>query len=232
MAEKYTSLKVILDKLLRNSLLEGLSYEAVIDYTISFMEIVGVPGNFTEELFEDKIINYRVKLPCDYIEDIQLLINNIPARYATDTFHKQYKRIDDNTFNKTPADYTFIIENGYVFTSVKDGNLKMVYNAINTDEEGYPMIPDNSKFIRALEWYCKLQYYTVLWERGKITDKVFYHTESEYCWAVGACETDMNKLDLSKAESLFNSFRTLLIRDNEFSKRFINNGAKELIKNK
>lgn len=40
----------------------------------------------------------------------------------------------------------------------------------------------------------------------------------------------MKRLSLAKAESFFNSFRTLIPRDNEFSKRFMNTGNKEFIK--
>ena len=239
MAEKYVSIKVILDRLLRNPMLEGISFESVVDYTVDFMGILGVPGTFEDKPFTDKICNYKVKLPCDFIEDIQVLINNIPARYATDTFHKSYDcstdyikepHVSNYHYSNRPADSTFAIQGNYIFTSTKDGDLKMMYRAIHTDEEGYPMIPENSKFLRALEWYCKVQFYTLLWERGKLPDKVLSHTEQEYVWAVGACDTDMNKLSLSKAESFFNSFRTLIIRDTEFKNRFINNGAKELIR--
>jgi len=57
MAEQnYISLKVIVDKLKRNPLLSDLTFETVIDYTVDFMRIVGVPN-----MFEDKVIIVPVK---------------------------------------------------------------------------------------------------------------------------------------------------------------------------
>ncbi len=42
----------------------------------------------------------------------------------------------------------------------------------------------------------------------KLDGNKFSKIEQDYYWAVGQWETDSRKLNLSKAESLFNSFRT------------------------
>ena len=139
------SLKVILDRLLRNSLLRDLQYEAVIDYTVDFFRVVGVPSIYEDKAYEAKIENYRAALPCDFIEEIQVLLSESPratantfytARYATDTMHKHYNclKINHNT------DFTFSINNSYMFTSIEKGCVQMNYKAIPVDEEGYPMI--------------------------------------------------------------------------------------------
>ena len=54
--------------------------------------------------------------------------------------------------------------------------------------------------------------------------------QQEYAFAAGAAETDALRLNLSKAESFFNSYRTLIIRDNEFKRGWINDGHKEILK--
>ena len=56
MATQYTNLRVILNRLLRNPLLSDLTLELVIDYTIDFVQIVGLINNF-----EDKVISLKVK---------------------------------------------------------------------------------------------------------------------------------------------------------------------------
>lgn len=232
--ERYESLKIILDRLLRNSVLNGISYESVIDYTIDFIEIVGIPSVYNDKIYEAEIDNYRVSLPCDFIEDIQILLcnnksNNFKtARQATDTFHEYMSCM--NKKNIIHSDYTYSINRNFIFTSLEAGRLKMAYRAILTDDEGYPMLPSSRVFQEALEWYIKYKYYTILWEEGRLEDKRLDNTKQEYAWAVGRLETDMRKLSLSKAESFFNSFRTLIPRDNEFSKRFANNGIKEILR--
>ena len=49
MATKYVSIKLIMDKLLRHPMLQGLSLEAAVDYAVDFMRIVGCPAIFTEK---------------------------------------------------------------------------------------------------------------------------------------------------------------------------------------
>ncbi len=77
---KYTSVKTVFDQALRNPLLNGLSFEAMVDYTISFLHIVGVPAEFVDKLYTVDYDNYRAPIPEDFVECNQLLIDNIVAR--------------------------------------------------------------------------------------------------------------------------------------------------------
>ena len=230
MAKQYESIKIISDRLLRNNVMQGLSFESVIDYTLDFLDIVGIPSMFINNYYEAKIENYRVKLPCDFVEEKQILIgtgcNTYPSREATDTFHEHYSNMKVKAVGNTHS-----INNNYIFTSIEKGLLQMSYLAIKVDEDGYPMIPSNRPFLNALEWFIKYKYYTILWEEGRLEDKKLENAKQEYAWAVGQCETDFHRLTLSRAESFFNSFRTLIPRDSEFNNRFMNNGHKEYIKN-
>lgn len=239
MAAQYISLKVIGDRLNMNPLMGNLGYDAIVRYTVDFMDIVGVPNMFVEKPYKEKIVRYRAPLPCDFGEEIQILINGQPARVATDTFHTQYYCFEHKSsvcgcrkqhgLNK-PIDPTYQIQAGWITTSIDSGKIAMVYRAILTDEEGYPMIPSNSPFLNALEWYIKYKYYTILWENGKLEDKRLENTKQEYAWAVGQCETDMKMMSLGNAETFYNMFMTLLPRTNEFNKRFVHTGTKEYIK--
>lgn len=99
-AEKYVSLKVVADKLLRNPLLDGISFEAILDYTIDFLHIVGVPADFIDKLYTKEFSDYRAELPDDYVECTQLLIDGKSARWATDTFHTHYGEMETvNNYN-------------------------------------------------------------------------------------------------------------------------------------
>lgn len=225
MSERYINIRIILDRIMRHPLLQSLSLETVVDYTVDFMRIVGVPRMFGDKTELIEIIEHRGKLPCDWYETIQVKDTKSCKclRYASDTFH-----LSKNA--PKPADSTFTIQGDLLYTSIKSSVLEMSYRAILVDEEGYPMVPENSVFYRALEAYIKKQHFTILFDLSKITSQSFQQAQQDYAWAVGACETEFNKLDLSKAENLFNSFRTLIIRDSEFSRGFTNNGAKEMLK--
>lgn len=221
------NIRIILDKIMRHPLLQDISLETAIDYTVDFIRIVGVPTMFENKVEKVTLNNYRCKLPCDFNKMIQvrLLKGSNPAfRYSTDSFH--FTSGDKSTH----TDLTYKIQGCLLYASVENDDIELSYEAISVDNEGYPIIPDNSSFTRALEAYIKLQKFNILFDLAKITLQVYENAKTQYSWAVGDCQSEFNRLSLDQAESFFNSWKTLLIRDNEHSKGFINNGSKEHIK--
>lgn len=228
MANSYTNIRLILDKILRHPLLQDVTLEQAIDYTIDFMRIVGSPQIFEDKIINIDIENYKGILPEDFYEVIQIrnIINgkaSISFRYTTDNFHLSDNKSDN-------INLTYKIQNNIIHTSIKDGTIELSYKAILVDDEGFPLIPDNSNFTRALELYIKKQVFTILFDLGKISPNSYNNVLQEYAWAVGSCESEFQRLTIDKAESFFNSWRTLLIRDTEHKSGFINNGSKEYIK--
>ena len=128
------------------------------------------------------------------------------------------------------TDLTYKIQGNIIYTSIKEGEIEVAYLAIATDSEGYPLLPDNSSYTRALELYIKKQWFTILFDLGKIGPAVLQNTQQEYAWAVGDCQSEFNRLSIDKAESFFNSWRTLILRDSEHRTGFRNNGTKEVLK--
>lgn len=229
MAEQYTNMRLILDKLLRHPLMQDLSLESAVDYTVDFMRIVGMPNMFIEKTEIVEIQNYRAMLPCDYYQMIQVRSTKegkFAFRYSTDTFHMSKCK----DCNREPVDLTYKIQGNMIYTSIEKGEIELSYEAIATDSEGYPLLPDNSSFTRALQLYIKKEWFTVLFDVGKISPAVLQNTQQEYAWAVGDCQSEFNRLSLDKAESFFNSWRTLIIRDNEHKYGFKHNGSKEYLR--
>lgn len=227
MAQSYTNIRIILDKIMRHPLMQDISLETAVDYTIDFMRIVGVPSMFTEKTKVLNIEMYRALLPDDYHQMIQVRKVDGPAfRYSSDSFH-----ISDNKDTSKPiTDLTYKIQGSIIYTSMEKGEIEISYQSIDTDDEGYPLLPDNSSFTRALELYIKKQWFTVLFDLGKISNAVLQNVQQEYAWVVGDCQTEFNRLSIDKAESFYNSWRTLIIRDTEHRTGFINNGTKERLK--
>lgn len=98
------------------------------------------------------IENYRALLPCDYSQMIQVRKLNGPTfRYSSDSFHMSECRASREEF----TDLTYKIQGNIIYTSIKEGEIEVAYLAIATDSEGYPLLPDNSSYTRALELYIK-----------------------------------------------------------------------------
>lgn len=228
MSEQYTNIRLILDKILRHPLMQDLSLESAVDYTVDFMRIVGVPNMFMEKTEILEIEKYRAMLPDDYYQMIQVRkVKGGTFRYSTDTFHMSES---EEPNDRNISDFTYKIQGNIIYTSMEDGEIEISYQSIATDEEGYPLLPDNSSFTRALGLYIKKEHFTTLFDMGKIQATVLNQALQDYAWAVGDCQTEFNRLSLDKAESFYNSWRTLIMRDTEHRTGFINNGTKERLK--
>ena len=231
MAEQQQSIKVIFDKIMRHPLLQDLSIETIVDYSIDFMRIVGVPSMFEEKVEKAEVINYRASLPCDYYQMIQIRAldpnyNILGAfRYSSDSFHMSDTKPEY-------ADYSYKIQGNIIYLSVPNGLIEIAYQAIPIDSDGYPLIPDNSSFTRALEAYIKKQHFTILFDLGKIGNGPLAQVQQDYAWAVGDCQSEFNRLTIDKAESFYNSWRTLIIRSSEHRTGFLHNGTQEKLKMK
>lgn len=226
---KYISIKEILDNLLDHPMLREVSFERAVNYTQSFMRIVGCPKIFEEKTAIIEIEDYRGVLPCDFNEIIQVRTHNTcddnykVFRYSTDNFHMSENKQDS-------FDLTYKIQGNVIFTSMKEGTIEIAYNAFAIDSEGYPLIPDNSAFIRALELYIKKQCFTVLFDLGQINQAVYRQVCQDYAWAVGAAQSDLIRPTIDQMQAITNSLNTLIWRTTEHNNGFVNNGSAEKIK--
>lgn len=230
MAETYINIRRTLDSLLRHPLMQDISLETVVDYTVEFFDIMGVPNMFEEKNEILQVKDYRAVLPCDYSSMIQ--VRNTDGnifRYTTDSFHlSKIKHLDNET--RDFKDLTYKVQGGIIYTSLKECEIEISYEAIATDDEGYPLLPDNGSFTRALELYIKKKWFTIQFELGKVTQQVLQNIQQEYAWAAGDCQTEFNRLSLDKAESFYNTWKSMIIRDTEHKSGFKNTGTKERIK--
>lgn len=237
MAERYTNIRVIMDRITKHPMLRDIPFETMVDYTIDFIEKVGCPAMFEEKTAVLHIHDYRAKLPCDYVNMVQVRCvhhagplhgKHLAYRYSTDSFHLSNEKHKPIVGKDT--DLTYKIQGCIIYTSTKEADIEIAYEAIATDVEGLPLVPDNRVFAKALELFIKKEWFTMLFDTGQIQGPVLNQALQDYSFAVGQCESEFQRLSLDKAESFFNSWRTLIERDTEHRKGFINNGAKEYLR--
>lgn len=223
--EKYISIKEVLDRALRHPLLQDLSFETAVSYTLDFLRIVGAPKIFEDKLVTLEVEDYRAELPCDWISTIQVResCSKDGLRATTDNFYLQNDP-------EPPYEYTFKIQGNIIYTNMREGLLDLAYKAIATDEEGYPLIPDEPSFVRALEQYIKKQWFTILFDLGKVSPAVLQNTQQEYAFYVAQAQNRMVMPDTSEMEAITNMWTRLLQRTNDFKTGFKHIGSKEFVK--
>lgn len=201
---KYISVRQILDDLLADDMMRGLSLERAVNYAAEFMQVVGMPPEFENKVEKVEIENWRGKLPCDLYEIVQV---KDPKGFAYISAEGSFG--NRNHPEQYPA-FTYRVKGDIIFTSTKSIDLLVSYLAIPTDDYGFPLIPENAAYIRALELYIQKRYFTILFNNGKINQNVLANTQQEYAFYVGQAQSDLIRPSLDQMESIKNMWTTLI----------------------
>lgn len=225
MANRYVNLQIILDRILRDSLFIGLTYEAVVDYYIDFLDIVMSPDMFQKKFANLEVKDYRVTLPEDFFLLELITISGRPIRENTDPYANFYKELDLANNKQLVAEPTYKIEGGTLYTSVKEADVELSYYAVPMID-GQIAVPGEGTFLRAFQRYVEAEFLKILYRNNRIDRSILDHAEQQYYFAVGQYETSSRRLDLGKAESFFNAWNQLILSRDYFSTRFKNMGRK------
>lgn len=223
----YVNIREVLSRILRHPLLQETNLEQALQYTLDFIGIFGFPGFYTDKEEDIEIKDYKGSLPCDLISInmVKECKRNIPLRSMTGMFNPGGKYYHDLLHEPQ-----FKTQGRTIIVSFKCGKIHISYKAIPVDDEGYPMLIDNPKYLKALELYIKCQAFGILFDMGKITQQVLNHNEQEYAWAAGQLQEEFNTPSVSEMESITNMLNQLIVRNNEFIYSFERLGNKEFNK--
>lgn len=220
---QYTSIKTILDRLLRHPLLQDLDLETAIQHTVDFISIVGLPKFYQNKEVELEVKDYRAVMPCDLVAINMVKHKNRALRHMTDVF---------NPTGHCNSSYeeSFKTQHNIIYTSFKEGLIQVSYKAIPVDCNGWPLLIDNSNFLKALEEYIKLEHFTILFDCGKLNVAQLQNQQIRYGQRVSQVQSEFVIPSVSEMESITRMFNTLIPRQIEFDNGFKNLGNREYIK--
>ncbi len=222
---QYINIREVLSRILRHPMLQDLGLEAAIQYSIDFIRIMGLPSVFEEKQCSVEIHDFRGPLPCDLVSIIQVRDHKSKEylRGMTDSFNGDSEGIKSFSSFKT--------QGKLIYTSSKEGEVDISYRAIKTDGEGLPMLPDDPVFLRALELYIKKQYFTILFDCGKLASAaILQNTQQEYAFAAGQCQNKFTIPSISEMQSITAMMHQLVPKLDEFNNGFKTIGDKEYIR--
>ena len=216
----YISIRQILDDLLADDMMKGLSLERAVNYAVEFTRVVGMPNNFEKKVETIHIENHRGLLPCDFYEVIQV---SKPKGFAYLNAEGSFNRPGNQNLP------TYTIKGNIIFTSTKDEDVCVAYNAIKVDSDGFPLIPDNGSFARALELYIQKRYFTILFNSSKIPYNVLQNIQQEYAFYVGQAQTALIRPNIDQMESIKNMWNTLIPKMHKHAEGFKTINAPEVL---
>ena len=113
---------------------------------------------------------------------------------------------------------------------MQEGEVLVSYKAIPVDDEGKPLLLNNSTYLKALEMYIKVEVFTILYDEDKIKPGPLQNAQQQYAWAVGKLQSEMTIPSESEMESICRSWTTMIQRTTEFDSGFRNNGNREYLR--
>lgn len=208
MRDRSISIRVLMDNITSHPLMKDIPDETIVRYVVEFIRVMGCPYLMDDKTADIEIDDHRGALPCDFFDEVSVRgEHGEPFVTASGTFGE----------GDTPS---YRIQGGVIHTSIPCGRVQLSYRAIEEDEDGYPLIPDDSISLRAMEAYVKKQWFTVLYDLGKINVSILLNAKQDYAWCAGQCHSHQHKVSVDKMEAIRRSLSTLHQRSNEHLRQF------------
>lgn len=207
-------------------------------YSTGNFETSGDPSDISDNLAttpaESDIIAYTMELyDYDYDEALTYLNTNPDKRVLISSLLTSIidrsRFVSSNVSNPliTTDDITYVISNGYIKTNTRSGYIMMAYQAIPTDCEGYPMIPDEISFKEAIYWYINMKLMYPKWASGQVRDAVYYDAKRSWNYYCKQAYGDALMPNADKLESIKNAWVRLIPELNEHSSGFSTLGQQQ-----
>ncbi len=219
MKDRPVSIRVLMDNVASHPMMKDIPDETVVRYVVEFMRVMGCPFLMGEKTAEVEIRDFKGALPCDFYKEVSVSgPHGEPFRGATATFPE-----DDEGAPRL----TYSIRGGVIHASLPDGVVRLRYTAIMEDEDGFPLLPDNSVALRAMEAYVKMRWFTVLFDMGRASSQSLSNAQQDYAWCAGQCHSEQHRLSMDRMESVTASLTNLMCRPRLHADGFASLGDRE-----
>jgi len=151
----------------------------------------------------------------------------IPMRVNTATNHISYFCNLSEDASRV-SDIVYKLNNGFIFTDFEVGEVVMVYLANPTDDRGYPMIPDNIKYIKACSSYIANKVMRKRQIQGHtINPNAMASIEQDSLWYLAAANSSARIPTYDEMESWKNNFIQLIPNINSHASAYRVDGEEE-----
>lgn len=194
------------------------------------------------------ISHYKVELPCDFHKLIAVSVNGVMAVPASSVFHHL---MDNDCCGEVADSYppelfydnfgnvyspqslplnihlatnppSFTINDNYMTFNVKEGKVCLAYWAFPLDDEGFPLVPDDVKYKRAISSYLQYKMDYIMWRQDLLSDKVYMKSEQDWLWNVASAASHVKTPDMNQMEAMRRQFTKMIVRNQDFRTGFAN----------
>jgi hypothetical protein len=189
---------------------------------IAAAQVAGTEYSSTTVILHE--INNRIKI----LENVYFNDNSNtlqPLQYGASTFHKSM-HCEGCANEAARYEETYIVDCDYIKTSFHSGKICISYMAFPTDEECYPLVPDDISYQEAMFWYI---YKKILLSNPKFKNNQIGYEFAEQMWQKYCTQARnaANYPDIDRYESFMNQWVRLIPNINAHDLGFENLNTRE-----
>ena len=227
----FVPVETILAKLYRDL---GINQEidelSVVEWCYEALRMIGAYHQFEEISECITLTDGKAELPCGFYRLVDINIQGYPVSWASNQNMSNYQ-CEGCRITPCCTDYTFYINDRYLITNLNQfpsnqGSTQkacIVYLGIPTDDKGYPMVPDDIYYQKALASYVTYMMDYQNWRKGKTPDKVMMKAEKDWLFYVNSARGSANMPGLAQLEAIKNVWTKIRPTGGEYGRHFANN---------
>lgn len=250
MVYKFKTLKHIIDGIYRDfGSPEDLEVWDIMEWCAEALELIGAGTQYVDRIVQAEVTNHTYRLPFDFHHLMQISYKGSPLLLMTGTVgpgrsvdessgnYLNTEEVDEENFPRysdedIPEGDRYYIQNGCIVTSFETGEIVVSYKAIQVDEEGFPMIPDDVYFDKALKAYAQYMMDRKEWRKGNITREIYFDSKNDWLFYVRASASKAMMPNLDKVENFKNSWVRLKPLINQHDTFFSGSNIREIKRHK
>ena len=119
---------------------------------------------------------------------------------------------------------SYFLRDGYIFTSIEDGDIEISYKAYPTDKDGLPQVPDDTKYIAAVTAYVAERIGFRMYMEDLMTERKYERLNTDWLFRVQQAANSIRIPSLDQAEALKNQLvkMTLFSNHHAYNFRYLN----------
>ena len=230
---KYVDVAYVIERVYRDYGFDlEVKYDEVIEWVWDVISLIGAPQPLTDKISDGSdtmpnpidIINYRGDLPTD-LHSVTLA-RDYESKMPMICKSSPFLRDMDQAF-RSESQFTYTLNNNYIFTSFEEGQVELHYKAFPTNSLGMPMIPDDIKFVMAVQAYIAERIGFRLMMQDHLSERKHSKLEQDRAWYIGAAGTKANIPSIDEMEGIKNRYLRLRIHPDFHDASFIYSTDKE-----
>ena len=221
MIYKFISINEIIEGVYRDTAIyEELDIWDVVEWGGEALELIGAGLQYEELIAEVCVKEHRAPLPCNLHLSDSVSYRGSPLHQCTGTFGAistsptstntnviDGKQVDKDNFPMqgntiSQGGDCYYMNDNFIITSFESGCLLLAFRGIKVDHEGFPMIPDNVSYKKAIKAYIIMMLDRINWRKGSAPEAHYRDSQRDWEWYVKQARGSANMPNLDMMENI------------------------------